>query len=447
MKKTLADKKWEEALERKKKIEENLKVPERLLKFSDEQTLAHYQFGITAKERASLRTVKFTLAEILKRFKKTHGDKYVYDKVLYKGIETKVEITCKKHGSFFQTPSAHINKQGCPFCTKFWHKDDLILKFKAVHGNTYNYDKVIFKNSATRIEIICKIHGSFHQLPIDHANGNGCSYCSVKWSQSDLLKEFRKKHGDTFIYDKVSYVNTTTKIEIICRKHGSFFTTPTLHLRNKGGCESCRIESRRNTINSFIEKASRVHKNKYDYSKSIYETGKSIIKIGCPKHGDFDQKAIDHLSGRGCQKCATEIHKKNTPEQINERKKATIKKFVEIHGKKYDYSNINYVNVNTKINILCRKHGIFMITPAAHLSKKVGCPNCRPTAILDEKIIEYFNKMNSIISTAQIVTKIYGKIKENKERKNKGDIITSRLTILIKDGKIGKIGKGLFKLV
>lgn len=60
-------------------------------------------------------------------------------------------------------------------------------------------------------------------------------------------------------------------------------------------------------------------------------------------------------------------------------KVSNIEKFTKIantiHSYKYDYSMVEYKNVNTKIKIICKEHGIFEQIPYKHL-KKQGCPKC-----------------------------------------------------------------------
>jgi len=52
-------------------------------------------------------------------------------------------------------------------------------------------------------------------------------------------------------------------------------------------------------------------------------------------------------------------------------KKITNEKFIEKaklkHGDKYDYSLVDYVNANTKVKIICPKHGIFSQQPNNHV--------------------------------------------------------------------------------
>lgn len=116
----------------------------------------------------------------------------------------------------------------------------------------------------------------------------------------------------------------------------------------------------------FIEKAKKIHGEKYDYSKFFYINNYTKSNIICPKHGEFLQTATKHLSKRGCPKCG------DTTLTLLE----FINKAKEIHNDKYDYSKSNYVNYNSKLNIICPIHGEFKQLVGNHLSGK-GCPKCK----------------------------------------------------------------------
>ena len=93
-----------------------------------------------------------------------HGDKYSYEKVEYKDTSTKIEIVCPVHGSFFQLPGSHLNGSGCRECSiskTRKTKEQFIEEANAIHNNRYNYDLVEYVNSSTPVKIICPIHGVF----------------------------------------------------------------------------------------------------------------------------------------------------------------------------------------------------------------------------------------------------------------------------------------------
>ena len=120
------------------------------------------------------------------------------------------------------------------------------------------------------------------------------------------------------------------------------------------------------TQDEFIRKANLVHGNKYDYSKVNYVGAESKVCIICPKHGEFWQTPHRHLRGDRCPMCSKRA-RLNTEEFIRRAK--------EIHGNKYDYSKVEYVNNNTKVCIICPEHGEFWQTPTSHFAGN-GCPSC-----------------------------------------------------------------------
>ena len=255
--------------------------------------------------------------------------------------------------------------------------ENFIDKAKKIHGDKYDYSKVNYVNSKTKVCIICPKHGEFWQEPRHHLSKHGCPMCGKENSdrkQSLTLNEFIEKsnqiHNGKYRYDKVNYVNAETKVCIICPKHGEFWQDPHSHLRGQG-CPKCGRERNINSIKitneAFIEKATQIHGGKYDYSKCIYKDSNTKVKIICPIHGEFWQIASSHLNGHGCVKCAN-IGKLNT-----------ISDFIKLsnnkHHGKYDYSRVNYINNATKVCIICPKHGEFWQRPDNHI-KGQGCPKC-----------------------------------------------------------------------
>ena len=183
--------------ERKKRlklIKKNLQFPEKLKIYSDEQIIGKLKGTESLKIYHDIHK-GVRLKNVLNSFKQIHGNKYDYSKVIYVNAHIKVEIICKKHGSFFQTPESHRTGSGCPDCAgaKPVHKQvDVINKFRKIHGNKYDYSKVIYVNAHIKVEIICKKHGSFFQSPNGHLSGRGCQKCNFVdvygWTEKELNK-------------------------------------------------------------------------------------------------------------------------------------------------------------------------------------------------------------------------------------------------------------------
>ena len=184
---------------------------------------------------------------------------------------------------------------------------------KKVHGDKYDYSKVEYVNNHTKVCIICPFHGEFWQTPMKHLIGRGCHKCGlIKKAKSrtsnkeEFIKKARDIHGDKYDYSKVEYVNSSTKVCIICPIHGEFWQTPNQHLMNHG-CSKCQYdyigELFRKKTNKFIEEARQIHGDKYDYSKVVYKNDKTKVCIICPKHGEFWQTPGMHIQGQGCPTC------------------------------------------------------------------------------------------------------------------------------------------------
>jgi hypothetical protein len=129
----------------------------------------------------------------ISKSKLRHGDKYDYSLVDYKKSNNKVKIICPIHGEFEQLPYSHLRGKGCDKCGKLNAKeklslnvDDFIEKSKLKHGDRYDYSLVNYENSHTPVDIICKSHGKFKQLPYDHISGHGCNNCSSSVSNYEI---------------------------------------------------------------------------------------------------------------------------------------------------------------------------------------------------------------------------------------------------------------------
>lgn len=128
---------------------------------------------------------------------------------------------------------------------------------------------------------------------------------SQRANQEDVIKQFKKVHGDKYDYSKMEYINCDTKIEIICPVHGSFWQSPWGH-RHKNGCTVC--SGRQTDTQIFIEKAKLIHKDKFDYSLVDYKGWRNKIKIKCVKHDFvFETTSYTHYNAKySCPKCLWE---------------------------------------------------------------------------------------------------------------------------------------------
>ena len=312
------------------------------------------------------------ILEFIDKANYIHNNKYNYSIVNYINNKIKVKIICKIHGEFEQTPNSHLCGSGCPKCyinNMMLSQQEFIDKAIKVHGNKYNYSKVDYNGSHNKVKIICPIHGEFEQIPTGHLCGKGCQKCKIDkitLSQQEFIDKAIKVHGDKYDYSKANYKCSDYKVKIICKIHGEFEQTPNSHLRGKG-CPKCGIEKLSSTGQRFIDRAKKVHGDKYDYSKVNYTRHHNKVKIICPIHGEFEQTPFGHLNGQGCKKCAIDNMILSEQEFIDKAKK--------VHGDKYNYSKVNCKYVHNKVKIICPIHGEFEQRTSSHLDGS-GCKKC-----------------------------------------------------------------------
>jgi superfamily II DNA or RNA helicase len=307
---------------------------------------------------------------IVQELIKVHGSKYDYSEVNYHNSKTPINIICPEHGEFKQLAHIHKNGAECPKCSLIKRAnsrrdslDNLIAKFKRVHGDLYDYSKT--ENNERTVKIICKKHGLFEQDKFNHLKGSKCPKCvgGAKLNTEYLITQFKEIHGDKYDYSCVNYISNKSPITIICRIHGKFSQNASSHKRGTN-CPKCT--GRIINIDEILQTCKEIHGNKYDYSKVQYENSKTPIIIICKEHGEFLQQLHIHKSGSGCPVCAGNIKWKE--DEI-------LHKFKLVHGDKYDYSLIDYKNINEKISIICKKHGEFKQSPEKHL-RGSGCMIC-----------------------------------------------------------------------
>ena len=194
-----------------------------------------------------------TTEDFLKEAREIHGDKYEYDLSNYQNRNTKIRIFCKECQEWFlMTPKSHINKKAghkkCALRKRFQlGKEEFIKKANLIHNFKYDYSLTNYVNSKTKIKIICKKCGViFEQVPLSHLKGIGCPKC---------------------------------------------------------GAIKCRITQTK-SAEDFLTEARKIHGDKYEYDLSTYQNRERKIRIICPKHGEFFQAAFKHLTGQGCPNCS-----------------------------------------------------------------------------------------------------------------------------------------------
>jgi len=265
-----------------------------------------------------------------------------------------------------------------------------------------------------------------------------------KYNTETFINKAKNIHGDKYDYSKTEYINSTTKIIIICNIHGEFLAYPNTHLQGVC-CAKCSFDRKKITQNEYIDKCKLYHGDKYDYSKTEYNGWNKNVTLTCLEHGDFNIRA-NYISVRGCQKCGfkklSDSHKKTTHKSkyykgnINYKPKKvyTTSDFkidsINKHNDRYDYSLVDFKNKKTKVQIICDVHGIFEQIPYRHVIG-AGCPKCvnkksqyqfikecneKHNYEYDYSLVKYFNCTQNI----KIICKVHGEFKQNAEHHLRG---------------------------
>jgi hypothetical protein len=315
---------------------------------------------------------KKTTEEFILESKAKHGNRFDYRLTSYTGSFGKIIIICKKHGKCKTTVNNHLRTMngGCSKCktgkTLLNTKEDLIRAFKKVHGNRFDYSKVKYKsNQNEKVIIGCEHHGYFTQAINGHLQ-YGCFKCASiyrgknnpkRLSTAEWIKKAKAKHGNTYSYQLVKYTNSKSKVKIICKKHGVWKVDPYSHLIGSG-CNKCadikRAAVRRKPFDKFLKQAYKVHGKRYTYNKTIYLGANKSIIITCSVHGDFETTPWNHIGLKcGCTSC-------NTGSSIVE---LSYLDFKSIHQKyrQYKVPNTNYKvdGFNPKTNTVYEFFGDF----------------------------------------------------------------------------------------
>ena len=220
---------------------------------------------------------KFTLEEFIGRSNDIHCDKYDYNKSDYVNNYTNIKIVCPIHGDFDQSPRSHLMGRGCPYCSGYKSTFyNFIRNANYIHKNKYIYDELNYIDSITKMKIICPVHGTFEQKPDGHLNGRGCPLCggSEKKTTKEFVDMATEIHGNMYDYSIVDYKNTMTKVNIICSKHGIFKMKPNNHIVKKQCCPKCNNSKGEIEIFKILKN----NKIEFETQKRFYEC-KHILNL------------------------------------------------------------------------------------------------------------------------------------------------------------------------
>lgn len=204
---------------------------------------------------------KMTPDQVLERYNMLFGDYYDYSELNYINARTKVTLICPLHGKVSTHPFKGCPKCGnARSGEKSKHSQQRVIDdFMQVHGTLYDYSRVYYADNNTKVEIICSTHGSFFLSPHKHKGGRGCPSCGILAGRSRMkeskrgrisakrlsfhafLERANKIHNDYYDYSLAEemYEHTGSLIDIICPEHGIFSKRVSKHLQGRG-CPKCK---------------------------------------------------------------------------------------------------------------------------------------------------------------------------------------------------------------
>lgn len=241
-----------------------------------------------AKENIKRECFRLTKEVFFRKSEEHHGNKYEYDLTNFENSNSIIRIKCPIHGWFEQHVIRHMHGQGCPQCGHDAKRekmtipqDEIIERFRKLHGDKYDYSKFKYKNCWTKSIIICPVHGEFEQSSNMHLIGHGCPKCAGRGkSKEDFVKEAIAVHGEKYDYSLVNYTTAETKVEIKCNKCGTtFWQKPWVHLRNHG-CPHCNFSKGE----MFLENVFKKNNIEFIPQKKFEWLGKQSLDFYLPQY-------------------------------------------------------------------------------------------------------------------------------------------------------------------
>lgn len=192
-------------------------------------------------------------------------------------------------------------------------------------------------------------------------------------STEEFIARSKEFHGDKYDYSLVEYTKNNVKVKIICPEHGVFEQRPCNHMVGMG-CKKCACKDvggrkKKKASESILQRLYALHGDKYTYENLVYKGSNEKITVTCKVHGDFETAAGNFLhktNPPGCPSCYAESRRTTKDEFISVAN--------TFHNGAYDYSEVEYVDWETPVTIICGQHGRFTQPPHNH--SRYGCPLC-----------------------------------------------------------------------
>ena len=360
--------------------------------------------------------VKLTQEQYIAKARAKWGDAYDYSESVYLAGLKPITIRCIKHNHYFTVQAGNhistlLKSGGCPLCgqeslteyrrkkheevlskaeqkkkvykPRLTHKERFLKKARAMYPD-YDFSRVEYKDRETYIVVVCPVHGEFKIRPRTLLLGEKGQKPHGCWKCNNLIPPYEKEltfdtfkrrmhelYGDKYTFVWSDFNNRQSMIRFICKEHGEQRRSVT-GLSDGKGCAYCNGKF---YPPDWIKNARAVHGEKYEYDESRPpQRGADYIRYKCPVHGWQETRYDCHvLQGCGCALCAGVQNK--LPAEY--RKQRWIERCRKKFNDRFDYSQFEYVDNDTKGTIICREHHCSFITdPWTHLRGSGACPLC-----------------------------------------------------------------------
>lgn len=223
-----------------------------------------------AKYRSEL--LRLPLETFIQKANTVHNNSYDYSKVTFENLHEYITVICKNHNyEFTCEANSHLKGWGfCPKCSEE-NKDRI---YAPVLG------KYVIKSLITTEEII---------------------------------QRFKKVHGDKFNYSKVNYIHSDEPVIVICQRNHEFLTTVYNHETLKAGCKTCQYENNTVSVEDFLK---RIPESKKDFKIILesYKGMTKICDFVCPQGHSYKTKPKSFLTSKRtgcCPECLKEFSTSN----------------------------------------------------------------------------------------------------------------------------------------
>ncbi len=358
-----------------------------------------------------------SLDDFLVEAKEIWGDKYRYEyenpqefdrrngwvTIICNDYRHKENETTRLHPCNHVTRNKHRNPSGCRACFLIHDskiKQKPFAKFledaRAVHGEKYDYIEETYDGAKANMSIICNIHKKvFSQCPDSHINGGrGCPDCgknkilttSRDWRLEKVRERLHARSQGNVVVVEESFVSWHSEANFICSEHGEYRDYAFNVLTRGYPCQECNESwvplklTKEDILDRFKEKT-----GNFEILQIKGFGGDAELTIRCHdcSRKDFTVKMAntytkDYACGV-CERQKSEEYRKSQirryiKNSIDKRFRHWLKRAIEFHDDKYDYSLVNFISSHDKIEIICPSHGKFWQTPTNHL--KSECRKC-----------------------------------------------------------------------